>query len=116
MESLDPMRDHSVRPPSQISGEDAPTLEWSLNSKNEMPNLNQTFSTVGGYEKSCEKVWGGSDPPTRSERPPKVYVVSHTNRTCDFEVIFEISYFQSTQKLKCPICYPYGPNKLQAKV
>ena len=46
-------------------------LEWSLNSKNEMPNLNQTFSTVGGYEKSCEKVWGGSDPPTRSERPPK---------------------------------------------
>ena len=28
----------------------------------------------------------------------KVYVVSHTNKTGDFEAIFEISYFQLTQK------------------
>ena len=46
----------------------------------------------------------------------KVYVVSYTNKTYDMEAIFEISCFQSTQNLKCTICYPYGPTKLQGKV
>ena len=32
------------------------------------------------------------------------------------EAIWEISYFQSTQKPKCHIYYPYGPTKLPGKV
>ena len=46
----------------------------------------------------------------------KVYVVSYTNKTDDLKAISEISYFQSTKKPKCHICYPYGPINLQGKV
>jgi len=40
-------------------------LGWSLNSKNEMPNLNQTFSNVVGYKKGI-KVFGGDLRPPES--------------------------------------------------
>ena len=46
----------------------------------------------------------------------EVYVVSHTNKTGDFEAIFEISYFQLTQKPLYTICYSYGPTNLRGKV
>ena len=51
-----------------------------------------------------------------SDNSLKIYLYRYTNKTSDFEANFEKVYFQSTQKAKSPICYPYGPMYFPGKV
>ena len=79
-------------------------------------NDREFIGTGYGYPDSSALCFDPGDRSAPQRYGLKVYVISYTNKTGDLEAIFEISYFQSIQKPKCHICYPYGPTKLPGKV
>ena len=86
-----------------IRGQVRPTRLFTL-PKGLPYTINMVYTII-----KCSRVWVGLSPPSNmsalaTSGPPKFYVVSYTNKTGDLEAIFEISYFQSTQKPKCLKC------------
>ena len=80
--------------------------------------VSRGFPRVCGWvwvPQTCPQIFGLQWPRARQRNGLKVYLVSYTNKSVDLKAVFEISYFQTTQKPKSPICYPYGPTKLSGK-
>ena len=74
------------------------------------------YSSGYGYQKYPRKISAPSRARSASDNSLKIYLYRYTNKTSDFEANFEKVYFQSTQKGKSLICYPYGPMYFPGKV